>query len=159
MSRFWCCRYVSTTLSHRKHPLRSRVSGQQMSFARKRECNVAAAEGFVCVKAQRQQKILDCAKAKRQQRVFFVRKRSDGNNNSTMLVTKALSQDVMILAFVPLSLIPKESPSLHSNHPINVICNFNDESNLKTLISTTGERYLAPLYRQSQSYISQPTYL
>jgi len=38
-----------------------------MSFARKRECNVAAAEGFVCVKAQRQQKILNCAKAKRQQ--------------------------------------------------------------------------------------------
>jgi len=32
-----------------------------------------------------------------------------------MLVTKALSQDVMVLAFVPLSLIPKESPSLHSN--------------------------------------------
>ncbi|OXS73691.1 hypothetical protein B1B04_11295 [Lysinibacillus sp. KCTC 33748] len=36
---------------------RSRVSGQQMSFARKRECNVATAEGFgfVCAKAQRQQ--------------------------------------------------------------------------------------------------------
>ncbi|MGE7949309.1 hypothetical protein, partial [Lysinibacillus sp. NPDC093688] len=32
-----------------------------------------------------------------------------------MLVTKALSQDVMLLAFVPLLLIPKESPSLHSN--------------------------------------------
>jgi len=32
-----------------------------------------------------------------------------------MLVTKALSQDVMLLVFVPLSLIPKESPSLHSN--------------------------------------------
>jgi len=38
-----CCRYVNTTLSHRKHPLRCRVSGQQMSFARKREWNVAAA--------------------------------------------------------------------------------------------------------------------
>ncbi|MFF2174851.1 hypothetical protein ACFVT8_00075 [Lysinibacillus sp. NPDC058147] len=36
---------------------------------------------------------------------------------NTMLVTKALSQDVMLLAFVPLSLIPKESPSLHT--PIN----------------------------------------
>jgi len=35
-----------------------------------------------------------------------------------MLVTKALSQDVMLLAFVPLSLIPKESPSLHSNQLI-----------------------------------------
>ncbi|GAB0171440.1 hypothetical protein LSPCS325_48770 [Lysinibacillus sp. CTST325] len=32
--------------------------------------------------------------------------------------TKALSQDVMVLAFVPLSLIPKESPSLHSNQLI-----------------------------------------
>ncbi|MEB2298267.1 hypothetical protein LAV72_01330 [Lysinibacillus xylanilyticus] len=63
--------------------------GQQMSFARKRECNVAAAEGF------------------------FVRKRSD--SSSRMLVTKALSQDVMLLAFVPLSLIPEESPNLHSN--------------------------------------------
>ncbi|WP_460010685.1 hypothetical protein [Lysinibacillus sp. CTST325] len=28
MSRFYCCRYLSTTLSHRKHPLRCRVSGQ-----------------------------------------------------------------------------------------------------------------------------------
>ncbi|MFC9538538.1 hypothetical protein ACFTQ7_01485, partial [Lysinibacillus sp. NPDC056959] len=36
-----------------------------------------------------------------------VRKRSD----STMLVTEALSQDVMLLASVPLLLIPKESPS------------------------------------------------
>ena len=112
---------------------RSRVSGQQMFFARKRSANVAAAEGFgfVCVKAQRQQKILDCAKAKRQQRVLFVRKRSDSNNNSTMLVTKALSQDVMVLAFVPLLLIPKESPSIHSNQLIcrayifkNIIHNF-----------------------------------
>ncbi|MEY9971116.1 hypothetical protein ABH966_001482 [Lysinibacillus sp. RC46] len=56
---------------------RSRVSGQQMFFARKRSANVAAA--------------------------------------APMLVTKALPQDVMVLAFVPLSLIPKESPSLHSN--------------------------------------------
>ncbi|MGE7790675.1 hypothetical protein [Lysinibacillus sp. NPDC096259] len=38
-----------------------------------------------------------------------------GSRANTMLVTKALSQDVMLLAFVPLSLIPKESPSLHSN--------------------------------------------
>ncbi|MFJ5563040.1 hypothetical protein [Lysinibacillus xylanilyticus] len=37
-----------------------------------------------------------------------------------MLVTKALSQDVMVLAFVPLSLIPKESPSLHSNQPFHI---------------------------------------
>ncbi len=73
-----CCRYVSTTLSNRKHPLRCRVSGQQM---------------------------------------FFARKRSD---SSRMLVTKALSQDVMVLAFVPLSLIPEESPSLHSNQLIHM---------------------------------------
>ncbi|MGE7790946.1 hypothetical protein [Lysinibacillus sp. NPDC096259] len=38
-----------------------------------------------------------------------------GSRANTMLVTKALSQDVMLLAFVPLSLIPEESPSLHSN--------------------------------------------
>ncbi|MFB7156735.1 hypothetical protein [Lysinibacillus sp. NPDC056232] len=44
--------------------------------------------------------------------------RSD--SNSTMLVTKALSQDVMVLAFVLLSLIPKESPSLHSNQPLHI---------------------------------------
>ena len=41
-----------------------------------------------------------------------------GSRANTMLVTKALSQDVMLLAFVPLSLIPKESPSLHSNQLI-----------------------------------------
>jgi len=83
---------------------RSRVSGQQMFSARKRSANVAAAEGFVCAKAQRQQ-----------QRVLSVRKRS--GSNSTMLVTKALSQDVMLLAFVPLSLIPKESPSRNEDQP------------------------------------------
>ncbi|MFB7160343.1 hypothetical protein [Lysinibacillus sp. NPDC056232] len=38
-----------------------------------------------------------------------------------MLVTKALSQDVMLLAFVPLSPIPEESPSLHFNQPISII--------------------------------------
>ncbi|KOS63763.1 hypothetical protein AN161_03980 [Lysinibacillus sp. FJAT-14222] len=54
-----------------------------------------------------------------------------GSRANTMLVTKALSQDVMILAFVPLLLIPKESPSLHSNQPVymahvltNAISNF-----------------------------------
>ncbi|MGE7790977.1 hypothetical protein [Lysinibacillus sp. NPDC096259] len=41
-----------------------------------------------------------------------------GSRANTMLVTKALSQDVMLLAFVPLSLIPKESLSLHSNQLI-----------------------------------------
>ncbi|MBG9452890.1 hypothetical protein ABE61_02000 [Lysinibacillus sphaericus] len=48
------------------------------------------------MKAQRQQKGFICAKAKR-------------------CWSKALSQDVMLLAFVPLSLIPEESPSLHAN--------------------------------------------
>ncbi|MEQ6355069.1 hypothetical protein ABNX05_10620 [Lysinibacillus sp. M3] len=42
-----------------------------MSFARKRECNVAAAAGFVCAKAKRQQQ---------QVLVLFVRKQSDSNN-------------------------------------------------------------------------------
>ncbi|GAB0169384.1 hypothetical protein LSPCS325_28210 [Lysinibacillus sp. CTST325] len=40
-----------------------------------------------------------------------------GSQANTMLVTKALSQDVMVLAFVPLSLIPKEFSSLHFNQP------------------------------------------
>ncbi|KOS60285.1 hypothetical protein [Lysinibacillus sp. FJAT-14222] len=52
------------------------------------------------------------------QQMFFARKRSD--SNSMMLVTKALSQDVMVLALVPLSLIPKESLSLHSNQLTNI---------------------------------------
>ncbi|MFB7156614.1 hypothetical protein [Lysinibacillus sp. NPDC056232] len=65
---------------------RSRVSGQQMFFARKRSANAASA--------------------------------------APMLVTKALSQDVMLLAFVPLSLIPKESPSLHYNQPLHLECIF-----------------------------------
>ncbi|MFJ5564862.1 hypothetical protein [Lysinibacillus xylanilyticus] len=34
-----------------------------------------------------------------------------------MLVTKALSQDVMVLAFFPLLLIPKESPTLDPKQP------------------------------------------
>ncbi|MFJ7923265.1 hypothetical protein, partial [Lysinibacillus sp. NPDC096396] len=38
-----------------------------------------------------------------------------GSRANTMLVMKALSQDVMLLAFVPLSLIPEESPSLPYN--------------------------------------------
>ncbi|MFJ5563010.1 hypothetical protein [Lysinibacillus xylanilyticus] len=51
--------------------------------------------------------------------MFFARKRSvNVAAAAPTLVTKALSQDVMVLAFVPLSLIPKESPSLHSNQPI-----------------------------------------
>ncbi|MFJ5565713.1 hypothetical protein [Lysinibacillus xylanilyticus] len=33
--------------------------------------------------------------------MFFARKRSANVVSSTMLVTKALSQDVMVLAFVP----------------------------------------------------------
>ncbi|MFB7156163.1 hypothetical protein [Lysinibacillus sp. NPDC056232] len=50
--------------------------------------------------------------------MFFARKRSANVAAAApMLVTKALSQDVMVLAFVPLLLIPKESPSLHSNQP------------------------------------------
>ncbi|MGE8003430.1 hypothetical protein [Lysinibacillus sp. NPDC093216] len=49
-----------------------------------------------------------------------------------MLVTKALSQYVMVLAFVPLLLIPKESPSLHSNQPHHIECFFGMASdNLK----------------------------
>ncbi|MFB7158712.1 hypothetical protein [Lysinibacillus sp. NPDC056232] len=51
--------------------------------------------------------------------MFSARKRSANEAAAApMLVTKALSQDVMVLAFVPLLLIPKESPSLHSNQLI-----------------------------------------
>ena len=41
-----------------------------------------------------------------------------GSRANTMLVTKGLSQDVMLLAFVPLLLIPKESPSRNVGQPI-----------------------------------------
>ncbi|MGE7688208.1 hypothetical protein ACQKMI_03260 [Lysinibacillus sp. NPDC097214] len=41
--------------------------GQQMTFARKRSANAAAATCFVCAKAKRQQHGFNCAKAKRQQ--------------------------------------------------------------------------------------------
>ncbi|MFB7158324.1 hypothetical protein [Lysinibacillus sp. NPDC056232] len=67
-----------------------------MFFARKRSANAASAKCFCLCES--------------------VVQRSD--SNSTMLVTKALSQDVMVLAFVPLLLIPKESPSFHSNQLI-----------------------------------------
>ncbi|MGE7806974.1 hypothetical protein, partial [Lysinibacillus sp. NPDC096215] len=57
------------------------------------------------------------------QQMFFARKRS---GSSTMLVTKALSQDVTILAFVPLIcslqglICDAESPRSHSVYtPIN----------------------------------------
>jgi hypothetical protein len=70
---------------------RSKVSGQQMFFARKRSANEAAAKGFYLHESE-------AAAAK-----------------APMLVTKALSQDVMLSAFVPLLLIPKESSNLHSN--------------------------------------------
>jgi hypothetical protein len=48
-----------------------------------------------------------------------------GSRANTMLVTKALSQDVMVLAFVPLTLIPKESPNIHSNQLILLAYDFN----------------------------------
>ncbi|MFJ7980725.1 hypothetical protein ACIQ1D_10550 [Lysinibacillus xylanilyticus] len=62
---------------------------------------------------------------------MFLRESEAAAATAPMLVTKALSQDVMVLAFVPLLLIPKESPSLHSNqlkymayNLTNVISNF-----------------------------------
>ncbi|MGE7954210.1 hypothetical protein [Lysinibacillus xylanilyticus] len=66
-----------------------------MFFARKRSTNEAAA-----------------AKG------FYLRESEAAAATAPMLVTKALSQDVMILAFVPLSPITKKSPSPHSNQPI-----------------------------------------
>ncbi|MFE3576196.1 hypothetical protein [Lysinibacillus sp. NPDC059133] len=57
--------------------------GLQMFFVRKRSANAAAAKGFVCTKAKRQQKGFICAKrqqkgficAKRQQKGFICAKR------------------------------------------------------------------------------------
>jgi len=72
---------------------RCSVSGQQMSFARKRECNVAAAEGFVCAKAQRQQ---------------------DVGHEGVITGRDAFSLRSYI------SLIPEESPSPHSNQPLHI---------------------------------------
>jgi len=80
--------------------------GRQMFFARKRSANEAAAKGFrLC--------------------------ESVAAATAPMLVTKALSQDVMFLTSVPLSLIPKESPSRNEDQLIykayvltNVIYNF-----------------------------------
>ncbi|MFJ5565017.1 hypothetical protein [Lysinibacillus xylanilyticus] len=55
--------------------------------------------------------------------MFFARKRSvNVAAAALMLVTKALSQDVMVLAFVLLLIIPKETPSLHSNQLIQIAC-------------------------------------
>ncbi|MFB7157201.1 hypothetical protein [Lysinibacillus sp. NPDC056232] len=71
-----------------------------MSFARKRSANEASAKCFCLCES--------------------VVQRSD--SNSTMLVTKALSQDVMVLVFVPLLLIPKESPSRNEDQPIHLAC-------------------------------------
>ncbi|MED3800585.1 hypothetical protein P4562_01355 [Lysinibacillus xylanilyticus] len=70
--------------------------GQQMFFARKR----SSSDMFWLCESEATATCFGCAKAKRQQHVLAVRKRSD--SNGTMLVTKALSQDVMLLAFVPL---------------------------------------------------------
>ncbi|MFF2796194.1 hypothetical protein [Lysinibacillus xylanilyticus] len=61
----------------------------------------ASATCFGCAKAKRQQHVFGCAKAKRQQHVFGCAK-AKRQHNGTMLVTKTLSQDVMLLAFVPL---------------------------------------------------------
>ena len=66
-------------------------SGQQMFFARKRSANVATAEGFVCAKAQRQQDVGHGG---------VITGRDDFRLRSSI------------------SLIPKESPSLHSNQLI-----------------------------------------
>ncbi|MGE7929686.1 hypothetical protein [Lysinibacillus xylanilyticus] len=56
---------------------------------------------FICAKAKRQQQMFYlCESEATATNVLSVRKRSD--SNSRLLVTKALSQDVMLLAFVPL---------------------------------------------------------
>ncbi|WP_223556240.1 hypothetical protein [Lysinibacillus sphaericus] len=51
---------------------------------------------------------------------FYLRESEAAAATAPMLVTKALSQDVMHLVFVPLSLIPQESLSLHSNQLFHI---------------------------------------
>ncbi|MCL1695429.1 MULTISPECIES: hypothetical protein [unclassified Lysinibacillus] len=70
--------------------------GQQMFFARKRSVNAATAEGFVCAKAQRQQQ-------------------QDVDHEGVITGRDAFSLRSSI------SLIPKESPRLHSNQLIYIV--------------------------------------
>jgi len=79
-----------------------------MFFARKRGANEASAEGFVCAKAQRQQKVLDCAKAKRQQQ------QQDVGHEGVITGRDAFSLRSSI------SLIPKESPSRNEDQLIHM---------------------------------------
>ncbi|MFB7158116.1 hypothetical protein [Lysinibacillus sp. NPDC056232] len=88
---------------------------------------------------------------------FYLRESEAAAATAPMLVTKALSQDVMLLAFVPLLLIPKESPSLHSNQPIYIIdvltksstTTFGDEpdtsTNPKDFHQKNSAKYIAEL--------------
>ncbi|WP_152911528.1 hypothetical protein [Lysinibacillus xylanilyticus] len=100
-----------------------------MFFARKRSVNVAAAKCFCLCES--------------------VVQRSD--SNSTMLVTKALSQDVMILAFVPLFADPQgvaqpplQSTYFHSrrfnkSHPQLLMMNlFNLDLPIFSVLTTTN---------------------
>ncbi|QPQ32820.1 hypothetical protein [Lysinibacillus sp. JNUCC 51] len=59
------------------------------------------------------------AKRQRQQKGFILCESEAAMATAPMLVTKALSQDVMVLAIVPLLLIPTESPSLYSNRQMS----------------------------------------
>jgi len=84
-----------------------------MFFARKR----SAVAGWFLLESVAQQKGFISAKARRQRQQYGVG-------------TKALSQDMMVLAFVPLcavssvALIPKESPSRNENQLIHMTYHF-----------------------------------
>ncbi|MCL1698052.1 MULTISPECIES: hypothetical protein, partial [unclassified Lysinibacillus] len=107
MSRFCCYRYVSTTLSHRKHPLRSRVSGQHDVG---HEGVITGCDGFSLrssianpqgvAQSPLQSTTSQCMylliyndKTKLQQQMFYVRKRSD--SNKCFICAKAKRQQQM----------------------------------------------------------------
>ncbi|MGE7913601.1 hypothetical protein [Lysinibacillus xylanilyticus] len=65
---------AAATLSRKKHLLARDPAAKRMSSVRKRSANVAAATGFVCAKAKRQQQCFICAKVQRQQKGFICAK-------------------------------------------------------------------------------------
>jgi len=84
------------SLSHRKHSLRCRVSGQQMFLRESVVLTQRQQKGFILCES-----LVNVATA-----------------TAPMLVTKALSQDVMVLAFVPLFADPQgiAQPQLQSTY-------------------------------------------
>jgi len=117
-----CCRCTFAQIKHAAATLALRFRTEQ-SFLGASDKPLRFAPGsrgnrmFFARKRSVSDRMFFARKRSVSDRMFFARKRSVSGR---MLVTKALSQDVMLLAFVPLSLNPKESPSLHSNQPLHI---------------------------------------